>query len=53
MTSLTLITLAVVVFGIVNARGYGRALALGAATPVGAWATWRRKWSPTPHPTPT
>ncbi|SDN55347.1 hypothetical protein [Geodermatophilus sp. DSM 45219] len=36
MTSLTLITVAVVVFGVVNPRGYGRALALGGATPVGA-----------------
>ncbi|RZU34090.1 hypothetical protein [Blastococcus saxobsidens] len=38
MTSLTLLTLAVVVFGMVNTRGYGRALALGASTPVGAAA---------------
>ncbi|MGY1831676.1 hypothetical protein ACI8AA_14790 [Geodermatophilus sp. SYSU D01180] len=38
MTSLTLVTVAVVVYGVFNARGYGRALALGAATPVGAAA---------------
>ncbi|MGY1774383.1 hypothetical protein ACI8AV_00850 [Geodermatophilus sp. SYSU D00804] len=36
MTTLTLVTIAVIVYGIVNSRGYGRALALGGATPVGA-----------------
>ncbi|MGY1684735.1 hypothetical protein ACI8AK_03995 [Geodermatophilus sp. SYSU D00867] len=36
MTSLTIVTVAVVVYGVVNRRGYGRALALGGATPVGA-----------------
>lgn len=38
MTSLTLVTVAVVVYGVLNVRGYGRALALGAATPIGAAA---------------
>ncbi|GAB3196492.1 hypothetical protein GCM10027261_19330 [Geodermatophilus arenarius] len=36
MTSLTVVTVAVVVYGVLNRRGYGRALALGGATPVGA-----------------
>jgi hypothetical protein len=36
VTTLTLITMAVVLYGLVNARGYGRALALGGATPAGA-----------------
>ncbi len=35
MTTLTLLTLAVVVYGACNSRGYGRALALGGATPAG------------------
>ncbi|MGY1787287.1 hypothetical protein [Geodermatophilus sp. SYSU D00698] len=36
MTGLTIVTVAVVVYGVLNRRGYGRALALGAATPTGA-----------------
>ena len=36
MTTLTLVALAVVIYGVVNSRGYGRALALGGATPAGA-----------------
>lgn len=36
MTSLTLVTVAVIAFGVVSRRGYGRALALAGATPVGA-----------------
>ena len=36
MTTLTLATMAVVVYGVVNSRGYARALALGGATPAGA-----------------
>ncbi|GAB4082280.1 hypothetical protein [Modestobacter muralis] len=36
ITSLTIATVAVIVFGVLNPRGYGRALALGGATPVGA-----------------
>ncbi|WP_216870710.1 hypothetical protein [Modestobacter excelsi] len=36
ITSLTLVTMAVIVYGLLNRRGYGRALALGGATPVGA-----------------
>lgn len=38
VTSLTIATVAVVVYGVLSRRGYGRALALGAATPVGAAA---------------
>ena len=36
MTSLTLATLAVVVYGVLNRHGYGRALALGGVTASGA-----------------
>lgn len=36
MTTLTLATMAVVIYGVVNSQGYGRALALGGATPAGA-----------------
>jgi hypothetical protein len=36
MDTMTLITVAVVVFGVVNAKGYGRALALAGATPIAA-----------------
>lgn len=36
MTTLTLATVAVVVFGILNRKGYGRALALGGSTVAGA-----------------
>ena len=36
MTSLTLVTAAVIVYGLVGRRGYGRALALGGVTPIGA-----------------
>ena len=36
MTSLTLITLAIVVYGVIGRLGFGRAIALGGATPVGA-----------------
>lgn len=36
MTTLTLATLAVVVFGVLNRRGYGRALAFGGSTVAGA-----------------
>jgi hypothetical protein len=36
VTTLTLITLVVALYGLFNARGYGRALALGGATPTGA-----------------
>ncbi|CCH85937.1 conserved membrane protein of unknown function [Modestobacter italicus] len=36
MTTLTLVTLAVVLYGALSGRGYGRALALGGATPIGA-----------------
>ncbi|PWJ55126.1 hypothetical protein SAMN06264364_10447 [Quadrisphaera granulorum] len=38
MTTLTLVTVAVIVYGVMGRRGYGRALALGGATPVGAAA---------------
>ncbi len=38
MTSLTLVTVAVVLYGIINRRGYSRALALGGATGAGAAA---------------
>src|SRR5690349_18476456 len=38
ITGLTLVTLAVVAYGVVNRGGYARALALGGATPVGAAA---------------
>lgn len=38
MTSLAFLTLLVVVIGVVNRRGYARALALAGATPVGAAA---------------
>lgn len=36
MTSLTLVTLAVVIYGAIGGHGYGRALALGGATSAGA-----------------
>lgn len=36
MTSLTLVTLVVIVYGVLNTGGYGRALALGGATAAGA-----------------
>ncbi|MGH3751281.1 MAG: hypothetical protein ACRDRP_01045 [Pseudonocardiaceae bacterium] len=36
MTSLTLVTLVVISYGVLNAGGYGRALALGGATAAGA-----------------
>jgi hypothetical protein len=36
ITSLTIITVVVVVYGVLSDKGYGRALALGGATPIGA-----------------
>lgn len=36
MSTLTIITVLVILFGVTNKRGYGRALALGGATPAGA-----------------
>jgi hypothetical protein len=36
VTSLTLVTLVVIIYGVLNAGGYGRALALGGATAAGA-----------------
>ena len=36
MTELTIATIVVMIYGVLNAGGYGRALAIGGATPVGA-----------------
>lgn len=47
MTSLTLVTILVAVYGAVNSRGYVRALALGGATPVGAAAVFAGEALPT------
>lgn len=38
ITTLTLVTVFVVAYGVLNSRGYGMALALGGATPIGAAA---------------